>query len=26
MVVAAPPALHRQLHDLLVEMQADGGP
>lgn len=26
MVVAGPPALHRQLHDLLVEMQADGGP
>jgi myo-inositol-1(or 4)-monophosphatase len=26
MVVAGPPALHHQLHDLLVEMDADGGP
>jgi myo-inositol-1(or 4)-monophosphatase len=26
MVVAAPPAVHHQLHDLLVEQNADGGP
>jgi len=26
MVLAAPPALHAQLHDLLVEVDADGGP
>jgi myo-inositol-1(or 4)-monophosphatase len=26
MVVAAPPALHAELHDLLVELDADGGP
>lgn len=26
MVVAAPPALHGALHDLLVELDADGGP
>jgi myo-inositol-1(or 4)-monophosphatase len=26
MVVAAPPAVHAQLHDALVEMDADGGP
>jgi myo-inositol-1(or 4)-monophosphatase len=26
MVVAGPPALHQQLHDLLVALDADGGP
>ncbi len=26
MVVAAPPAIHKALHDLLVELDADGGP
>jgi myo-inositol-1(or 4)-monophosphatase len=26
MVVAAPPVLHRPLHDLLVDLDADGGP
>jgi myo-inositol-1(or 4)-monophosphatase len=26
MVLAGPPALHRQLHDLLVELDAGGGP
>jgi myo-inositol-1(or 4)-monophosphatase len=26
MVLAAPPALHAPLHDLLVALEADGGP